>query len=52
MGLKQTKVTVAKTNLDENEIELLLKLTNFNRTEINEWYASFIVSQFIITHMD
>jgi hypothetical protein len=44
MGIRQTKVNEAKKNLNEDEIDLLLKLTKFNRTEINEWYDSFIVS--------
>jgi hypothetical protein len=44
MGIRQTKLNEVKKTLNEDEIDLLLKLTKFNRTEINEWYDSFIVS--------
>lgn len=47
MGNKQTKTKNRKTNpaeLIEEEIQLLLKNTHFNRKQIEEWHAGFIVS--------
>lgn len=45
MGNKQAKPTKKKTNaaeLTEEEIELLLNNTHFNRKQIEEWHSGFI----------
>jgi hypothetical protein len=45
MGGKASKKTSKKksTELSEEEIQLLLKNTHFNRKQIEEWHAGFIV---------
>jgi hypothetical protein len=45
MGNKQAKPTKKKANaadLTEEEIELLLNNTHFNRKQIEEWHSGFI----------
>ncbi len=46
MGAKGSKKVNKKsqTELAEEEIQLLLKNTHFNRKQIEEWHAGFIVS--------
>jgi len=49
MGAKQDKAKSAKKHaaeLTEEEIQMLLKNTHFNRKQIEEWHAGFIVSIF------
>ena len=49
MGSKQDKQKNPKkhaTELTEEEIQLLLKNTHFNRKQIEEWHAGFIVSSY------
>ena len=46
MGSKPDKQKNSKkhaTELTEEEIQLLLKNTHFNRKQIEEWHAGFIV---------
>ncbi len=46
MGSKPDKQKSSKkhaTELTEEEIQLLLKNTHFNRKQIEEWHAGFIV---------
>ncbi len=52
MGAKQDKAKSAKKHaaeLTEEEIQMLLKNTHFNRKQIEEWHAGFIVSIFFFT---
>jgi hypothetical protein len=47
MGAKQGKQASKKNNpaiLTEEEINLLINNTHFNRKQIEEWHAGFIVS--------
>lgn len=49
MGGKQGKQASKKSNpavLTEEEINLLINNTHFNRKQIEEWHAGFIVSHF------
>ena len=45
MGLSSSKSPkkVSLIDLTEEEIQLLLKNTHFNRKQIEEWHAGFIV---------
>jgi hypothetical protein len=47
MGAKQDKATSTKKHaaeLTEEEIQMLLKNTHFNKKQIEEWHAGFIVN--------
>ena len=45
MGAKKSKINKKNpTDLVEEEIQLLLSNTHFNRQQIQEWHAGFIVS--------
>jgi hypothetical protein len=48
MGGKTSKKINKKktTDLSEEEIQLLLRNTHFNRKQIEDWHAGFIVSLF------
>ena len=52
MGAKQDKATSTKKHaaeLTEEEIQMLLKNTHFNRKQIVEWHSGFIVNIFFLS---
>jgi hypothetical protein len=44
MGSDTSKSKKRATQLTEDEIQLLLKNTHFNRQQIKEWHQGFLVS--------
>lgn len=44
MGSETSKPKKRATQLTEEEIQLLLKNTHFNRQQILEWHQGFLVS--------
>ncbi len=44
MGSDTSKSKKRATQLTEEEIQLLLKNTHFNRQQIKEWHQGFLVS--------
>jgi hypothetical protein len=48
MGSDTSKSKKHATDLAEEEIQLLLKNTHFNRQQILEWHQGFLVSLFVI----
>jgi len=44
MGADSSKSKKRATQLTEEEIQLLLKNTHFNRQQIMEWHQGFLVS--------
>ena len=44
MGSNSSKSKKRATQLSEEEIQLLLKNTHFNRQQILEWHHGFLVS--------
>ncbi len=57
MGNKQKGSTTAlnkkkdTTELTEEEIQLLLNNTHFNRKQIEEWHTGFIVGHYFLSYM-
>jgi len=47
MGSDTSKSKKRATQLTEDEIQLLLKNTHFNRQQIKEWHQGFLVSSHI-----
>jgi hypothetical protein len=45
MGSDTSKSKKRATQLTEDEIQLLLKNTHFNRQQIKEWHQGFLVSE-------
>ena len=45
MGSDTSKSKKRATQLTEDEIQLLLKNTHFNRQQIKEWHQGFLVSR-------
>ncbi len=49
MGSETSKSKKRATQLAEEEIQLLLKNTHFNRQQIMEWHQGFLVSSSILS---
>jgi hypothetical protein len=47
MGSDASKSKKRATELTEEEIQLLLKNTHFNRQQIMEWHQGFLVSFYL-----
>lgn len=47
MGSETSKSKKRATHLAEEEVQLLLKNTHFNRQQIMEWHQGFLVSVFV-----